>query len=182
MKRERPDIPLHVGQWGSILQAPMRPDPATNVNYFDRIQMIPMASETATADESILKFWWHQWLLRTRAEAQRRFATQSDGSTIIADHRQAWLITAVNLMQLARPDPDFRLQQPQGLALETLATPLLDTLQGTIPLEMRLGVAAGTTDEIQIHSNRVVFSRPLNERIPSANSTIDLLDLEEVET
>lgn len=27
----------------------------------------------STADESIMKFWWHQWLLRARADAQQRF-------------------------------------------------------------------------------------------------------------
>ena len=76
IRTSRPDLPLHLGPWGSILQAPMRRDPVTNASYYDRIQMIPMASETATADEPIMKFWWHQWLLRTRADAQQRFATQ----------------------------------------------------------------------------------------------------------
>ena len=160
----------------------MRRDPVTNASYYDRIQMIPMASETATADESIMKFWWHQWLLRTRADAQQRFATQEDGATIITDHIQAWLLTAINLMQLARPDPDFRLQQPQGPALEIMALSLLDTLQGTITLEMKMGIAAGNLGEIQIHSNRLVFTRPLNERMPSNSSTIDLLDIDEVDT
>ena len=160
----------------------MRRDPVTNASYYDRIQMIPMASETATADESIMKFWWHQWLLRTRADAQQRFATQNDGATIITDHIQAWLMTAVNLMQMARPEPDYRLPQPYGPALEIMATALLDTLQGTIPLEMRMGIAAGNSGEVHIHANRLVFTRPLNERIPSNTSTIDLLDIEEVET
>ena len=182
VRTSRPDLPLHLGPWGSILQAPMRRDPVTNASYYDRIQMIPMASETATADESIMKFWWHQWLLRTRADAQQRFATQNDGATIITDHIQAWLMTAVNLMQMARPEPDYRLPQPYGPALEIMATALLDTLQGTIPLEMRMGIAAGNSGEVHIHANRLVFTRPLNERIPSNTSTIDLLDLEEVET
>ena len=182
IRTSRPDLPLHLGPWGSILQAPMRRDPVTNASYYDRIQMIPMASETATADESIMKFWWHQWLLRTRADAQQRFATQEDGATIITDHIQAWLLTAINLMQLARPDPDFRLQQPQGPALEIMALALLDTLQGTITLEMKMGIAAGNLGEIQIHSNRLVFTRPLNERMPSNSSTIDLLDIDEVDT
>ena len=136
VRTSRPDLPLHLGPWGSILKAPMRRDPNTQASYYDRIQMIPMASETDTADESLMKFWWHQWLLRTRAEAQQRFATQNEGATIITNHIQAWLLTAVNLMQMARPDPDFRLTQPCGQALETMATSLLDTLQGTIPLEM----------------------------------------------
>ena len=182
VRTSRPDLPLHLGPWGSILQAPMRRDPVTNASYYDRIQMIPMASETATADESIMKFWWHQWLLRTRADAQQRFATQNDGATIITDHIQAWLMTAVNLMQMARPEPDYRLPQPYGPALEIMATALLDTLQGTIPLEMRMGIAAGNSGEVHIHAKRLVFTRPLNERIPSNTSTIDLLDLEEVET
>ena len=182
VRTSRPDLPLHLGPWGSILQAPMRRDPVTNASYYDRIQMIPMASETATADESIMKFWWHQWLLRTRADAQQRFATQNDGATIITDHIQAWLMTAVNLMQMARPEPDYRLPQPYGPALEIMATALLDTLQGTIPLEMRMGIAAGNSGEVHIHANRLVFTRPLNERIPSNTSTIDLLDIEEVET
>ena len=145
VRTSRPDLPLHLGPWGSILQAPMRRDPTTQASYCDRIQMIPMASETATAHESIMKFWWHQWLLRTRAEAQQ---TQDDGATIITDHIQAWLLT----------------------------------LQGTIPLEMRMGIAAGNTGEVHIHTNRLVFTRPSNERIPSNTSTIDLLDIDEVET
>ena len=182
VRTSRPDLPLHLGPWGSILQAPMRRDPVTNASYYDRIQMIPMASETATADEPIMKFWWHQWLLRTRADAQQRFATQNDGATIITDHIQAWLMTAVNLMQMARPEPDYRLPQPYGPALEIMATALLDTLQGTIPLEMRMGIAAGNSGEVHIHANRLVFTRPLNEKIPSNTSTIDLLDIEEVET
>ncbi len=157
----------------------MRRDPVTNASYYDRIQMIPMASETATADESIMKFWWHQWLLRTRADAQQRFATQNDGPTIITDHIQAWLLTAVNLMKMARPEPDFRLPQPHGPALEIMATSLLDTLQRTIPLEMRMGIAAGNTGEVHILAKRLVFTRPLNERIPSNNSTIDLLDIDD---
>ena len=179
VRTSRPDLPLHLGAWGSILQAPMRRDPVTNASYYDRIQMIPMASETATADESIMKFWWHQWLLRTRADAQQRFATQNDGPTIITDHIQAWLLTAVNLMKMARPEPDFRLPQPHGPALEIMATSLLDTLQGTIPLEMRMGIAAGNTGEVHILAKRLVFTRPLNERIPSNNSTIDLLDIDD---
>ena len=108
-----------------------------------------------------------------RADAQQRFATQEDGATIITDHIQAWLLTAMNLMKLARPDPDFRLQQPHGPALEIMAIALLDTLQGTIALEMKMGIAAGNLGEVQIHSNRLVFTRPLNERIPSNSSTID---------
>ena len=182
VRTSRPDLPLHLGPWGSILQAPMRRDPVTNASYYDRIQMIPMASETATADESIMKFWWHQWLLRTRADAQQRFATQNDGATIITDHIQAWLMTAVNLMQMARPEPDYRLPQPHGPALEIMATALLDTLLGTIPLEMRMGIAAGNIGEVHIHANRLVFTRPINERMPSNTSTIDLLDIDEVET
>ena len=145
IRTSRPDLPLHLGPWGSILQAPMRRDPVTKASYYDRIQMIPMASETATADESIMKFWWHQWLLRTRADAQQRFATQEDGATIITDHIQAWLLTAINLMQLARPDPDFRLQQPHGPALEIMAIALLDTLQGIHPTHVVLGCTTTTS-------------------------------------
>ena len=87
--------------------------------------------------------------IRTRADAQQRFATQNDGATIITDHIQAWLLTAVSLMKMARPEPDFRLPQPYGPALEIMATSLLDTLQGIIPLEMRMGIAAGNTGEVQ---------------------------------
>ena len=85
VRTSRPDLPLHLGPWGFILQAPMRRDPVTNASYYDRIQMIPITSETATANESIMKFWWHQWLLRTRADAQQRFATQNDGASLADD-------------------------------------------------------------------------------------------------
>ncbi len=81
-------------------------------------------------------------------------------------------LTSINLMKQARPDPDFRLQQPQGPALQSLANTLLDTLPGILPLEMRLGIAVGITGEMQIHANRLVFSRPLNEEIPSNTSTM----------
>jgi len=102
--------------------------PVLGHQHFDWVQIIPMAS---AADASLLKFWWHQHLLLARNSAQERFATGRAGPTIISEHLQAFLLTAINLMRLARPSPTFDLQQPEGPALASLADTLLETLQGT---------------------------------------------------
>ena len=132
--------------------------------HFDRLQLIPMASETSTADASLLKFWWHQHLLIARNVAQERFANSSAGPTIISDHLQAFLLTAINLMRLARPvGPPFELRQPEGPALASLAETLLETLQGTMTMDMKMGIATGHIGELVFegdHNNsRLVFYR-----------------------
>lgn len=129
-----------------------------------RLQLIPIASETSTADASLLKFWWHQHLLLARNSAQERFATGHAGPTIISEHLQAFLFTAINLMKLARPEPTYEVKQPEGPALESLAETLLDTLQGTMTMEMKLGIAAGNAGEIVVEGDRkkrrLIFWRP----------------------
>lgn len=62
-------------------------------------------------------------------------------------------------------------------ALESLAETLLDTLQGTLTLEMRIGIAAGNTGEIQIHHNRLVFTRPLSEWNSTTRSQTEVVVL-----
>eukprot|EP00434_Breviolum_minutum_P044107 symbB.v1.2.039356.t1/scaffold6509.1/size17500/1 len=104
--------PVSMGTWGTIIHGNMTPQ-VPGRQHFDRLQLIPMASETSTADASLLKFWWHQHLLIARNVAQERFANSSAGPTIISDHLQAFLLTAINLMRLARPvGPPFELRQP----------------------------------------------------------------------
>ena len=65
--------PVSLGTWGTIIQGNMTPQ-VPGHQHFDRLQLIPMASETPTADASLLKFWWHQHLLLARNVAQERFA------------------------------------------------------------------------------------------------------------
>ena len=158
--------PVSMGTWGTILQGNMIPQ-APGHQHFDRLQLIPMASETQTADASLLKFWWHQHLLIARNVAQERFANSRAGPTIISDHLQAFLLTAINLMKLARPvGPPYELRQPEGPALASLAETLLDTLQGTMTMDMKMGIATGHIGELVIegdHQNsRLVFYRTIN--------------------
>eukprot|EP00434_Breviolum_minutum_P029661 symbB.v1.2.026219.t1/scaffold2601.1/size77851/4 len=96
--------------------------------------------------------------------AQERFANSSAGPTIISDHLQAFLLTAINLMRLARPvGPPFELRQPEGPALASLAETLLETLQGTMTMDMKMGIATGHIGELVLegdHNNsRLVFYR-----------------------
>eukprot|EP00434_Breviolum_minutum_P042986 symbB.v1.2.038286.t1/scaffold5908.1/size22520/2 len=96
--------------------------------------------------------------------AQERFANSSAGPTIISDHLQAFLLTAINLMRLARPvGPPFELRQPEGPALASLAETLLETLQGTMTMDMKMGIATGHIGELVFegdHNNsRLVFYR-----------------------
>ena len=155
--------PVSMGTWGTIIHGNMTPQ-VPGHQHFDRLQLIPMASETSTADASLLKFWWHQHLLIARNVAQERFANSSAGPTIISDHLQAFLLTAINLMRLARPvGPPFELRQPEGPALASLAETLLETLQGTMTMEMKMGIATGHIGELVLegdHNNcRLVFYR-----------------------
>ena len=155
--------PVSMGTWGTIIHGNMTPQ-VPGHQHFDRLQLIPMASETSTADASLLKFWWHQHLLIARNVAQERFANSSAGPTIISDHLQAFLLTAINLMRLARPvGPPFELRQPEGPALASLAETLLETLQGTMTMEMKMGIATGHIGELVLegdHRNcRLVFYR-----------------------
>ena len=106
--------PVHLGTWGTIVQGNLTPNYPGN-QHFDRLQIIPMASETSTADASVLKFWWHQHLLLARNLVQERFANSRAGATIISEHLQAFLLTAINLMKLAKPGPTFELRQPHSL-------------------------------------------------------------------
>ena len=78
-----------MGTWGTIIEGPMAPCPGGG-QYFDRLQLIPMATETDTADASLLKFWWHQHLLQARDEAQEQFSTGRAGPEIISEHVQAF--------------------------------------------------------------------------------------------
>eukprot|EP00434_Breviolum_minutum_P041026 symbB.v1.2.036484.t1/scaffold5162.1/size30203/2 len=158
--------PVSMGTWGTIIQGNMTPQ-VPGHQHFDRLQLIPMASETQTADASLLKFWWHQHLLLARNVAQERFANSRAGPTIISDHLQAFLLTAINLMKLARPvGPPFELRQPEGPALASLAETLLDTLQGTMTMDMKMGIATGHIGELVMegdHKNsRLVFYRTIN--------------------
>ena len=158
--------PVSIGTWGTILQGNMSPQ-SPGHQHFDRLQLIPMASETQTADASLLKFWWHQHLLIARNVAQERFANSRAGPTIISDHLQAFLLTAINLMKLARPvGPPYELRQPEGPPLASLAETLLETLQGTMTRDMKMGIATGHIGELVIegdHQNsRLVFYRTQN--------------------
>ena len=149
--------PVSMGTWGTIIHGNMTPQ-VPGHQHFDRLQLIPMASETSTADASLLKFWWHQHLLIARNAAQERFANSSAGPTIISDHLQAFLLTAINLMRLARPvGPPFELRQPEGPALASLAETLLETM------DMKMGIATGHIGELVLegdHNNsRLVFYR-----------------------
>lgn len=136
--------PVHLGTWGTIVQGNLTPHSPEN-QHFDRLQIIPMASETATADASLLKFWWHQHMLLARNSAQERFATGRAGPTIISEHLQAFLLTAINLMKLARPEPTYALQQPEGPALASLAETLLETSQGTMTMDMKMASLQATS-------------------------------------
>ena len=158
--------PVSMGTWGTIIQGNMTPQAPGHL-HFDRLQLIPMASETQTADASLLKFWWHQHLLLARNVAQERFANRRAGPTIISDHLQAFLLTAINLMKLARPvGPPYDLRQPESPALASLAETLLDTLQGTMTMGMKMGIATGHIGELVMegdHKNsRLVFYRTIN--------------------
>ena len=158
--------PVSIGTWGTIIQGNMTPQ-VPGHQHFDRLQLIPMASETHTADASLLKFWWHQHLLLARNVVQERFANSRAGPTIISDHLQAFLLTAINLMKMARPvGPPYELRQPQGPALASLAETLLDTLQGTMTMDMKMGIATGHIGELVMegdHRNsRLVFYRTIN--------------------
>ena len=158
--------PVSMGTWGTIIQGNMIPQ-VPGHQHFDRLQLIPMASETQTADASLLKFWWRQHLLLARNVAQERFANSRAGPTIISEHLQAFLLTAINLMKLARPvGPPFELRQPEGPALASLAETLLDTLQGTMTMQMKMGIATGHIGELVMegdHRNsRLVFYRTIN--------------------
>ena len=67
-------------------------------------------------------------------------------------------------MRLARPvGPPFELRQPEGPALASLAETLLETLQGTMTMEMKMGIATGHIGELVLegdHNNcRLVFYR-----------------------
>jgi len=140
--------PVSLGTWGTIIQGNMTPQ-APGHQHFDRLQLIPMASETPTAAASLLKFWWHQHLLLARNLAQERFANSRAGPTIISEHLEAFLLTAINLMKLARPvGPPFELRQAEGPALASLAETLLDTLQGTMTMDMKMGIATGNIGEL----------------------------------
>eukprot|EP00434_Breviolum_minutum_P024288 symbB.v1.2.021448.t1/scaffold1853.1/size98709/4 len=155
--------PVSMGTWGTIIHGNMTPQ-VPGHQHFESLQLIPMASETSTADASLLKFWWHQHLLIARNVAQERFANSSAGPTIISDHLQAFLLTAINLMRLARPvGPPFELRQPEGPALASLAETLLETLQGTMTMDMKMGIATGHIGELVLegdHNNsRLVFYR-----------------------
>ena len=167
--------PVSLGTWGTIIQGNMIPQ--AGHQHFDRLQLIPMASETSTADASLLKFWWHQHLLLARNLAQERFANSRAGPTIISEHLQAFLLTAINLMKLARPGPTFELRQPEGPALASIAETLLDTLQGTMTMDMKLGIATGHLGELIMegdHRNsRLVFYRPsfVRPSQPATSST-----------
>ena len=44
--------PVHLGTWGTIVQGNLTPTYPGN-QHFDRLQIIPMASETSTADASL---------------------------------------------------------------------------------------------------------------------------------
>ena len=111
------------------------------INILIAFSSYPWHPKTPTADASLLKFWWHQHLLLARNVAQERFANSRAGPTIISDHLQAFLLTAINLMKLARPvGPPFELRQPEGPALASLAETLLDTLQGTMTMDMKMGI------------------------------------------
>ena len=70
--------PVSLGTWGTIIQGNMIPQ--AGHQHFDRLQLIPMASETSTADASLLKFWWHQHLLPTGGAASKEPATTVPGS------------------------------------------------------------------------------------------------------
>lgn len=76
---------------------------------------------------------------------------------------QAFLLTAINLMRLARPSCD--LQQPEGPAL--------------------IGIAAGNAGEIVMDGDRLVFYRLAFSRstqpAPSTQSSPHVLDEDEVE-
>ena len=75
-------------------------------------------------------------------------------------------------MQLARPvGPPFELRQPEGPALASLAETLLDTLQGTMTMDVKMGIATGHIGELVVegdHRNsRLVFYRTINFAAPS---------------
>jgi len=70
-------------------------------------------------------------------------------------------------MKLARPvGPPYELRQPEGPALASLAETLLDTLQGTMTMDMKMGIATGHIGELVMegdHKNsRLVFYRTIN--------------------
>lgn len=83
-------------------------------------------------------------------------------------------------MSQARPAPTFQLLQPQGRALQSLAETLLETFQGTMNLDMKIGMAAGNDGEIQLQHNRLVLKRPLAHRT-AANSATQIIEADEVE-
>jgi len=128
--------------------------------------------------------------LLARNLAQERFANSRAGPTIISEHLQAFLLTAINLMKLARPvGPPYELRQPEGPALASLAETLLDTLQGTMTMDMKMGIATGNIGELVLdgdHKNsRLVFHRTINfaqstQPAPSSTSSQSLAD-DEVE-
>ena len=168
--------PVSIGTWGTIIQGNMIPQ-VPGHHHFDRLQLIPMTSETQTADASLLKFWWHQHLLLARNVAQERFANSRAGPTIISDHLQAFLLTAINLMKMARPvGPPYELRQPEGPALASLAETLLETLQGTMTMDMKMGIATGHIGELlpegDHRNSRLIFYRTINwaDRAPKPRS------------
>ena len=125
-------LPIRTGNWGAIRTTHSTPPEGPEALY-DRIQITAMASKTDTADESLLKFWWRQWLLLAGA-----------------DHVQ---LTAINLMRLARPDRWCQLQRPQGLHWKPWQrhfSHLLATLQGSLTIDVKGGIAAGNTGEIHL--------------------------------
>jgi len=68
-------------------------------------------------------------------------------------------------MKLAGPELTYELQQPEGPALASLAeTQILETLQSTMTMDMKIGIAAGNAGEIVVEGNhrrsRLVFWRP----------------------
>ena len=92
-----------------------------------------------------------------------------------------FLLTAINLMRLARPAPDHTLQPSVGPPLASLAETLLDTLQGTMSIDMKMGIASGNIGEIALVGHRLVFSRELYQRQTPAASQSQSLDHSEVE-
>ena len=129
--------------------------------------MPSLLREDSSLDASLLKFWWHQHLLLARNVVQEQVANSRVGPTIIADHLQAFLLTAINLMKLARPvGPPYELRQPEGPALASLAEALLETLQGTMTMDMKMGIVTGHIGELVLDGNnlnsRLVFYRTIN--------------------
>ena len=113
------------------------------------------------------------WTVSSWPSSHPRFRTIIRwGPTIISEHLQAFLLTAINLMQLASPvGSPFELRQPEGPALASLAETLLDTLQGTMTMDMKMGIATGHIGELVMegdHRNsRLVFYRTINFAAPS---------------